>query len=132
MCKGFHFGCRCRPRTRAAEVLEAILVGMLVGVCDVAQAEHTVQLDTGILQAVVADNEPYGTEHQPGYSGVSELRLKSGDQRNLFVPLYAGLNFEHVFSGDSTSYGWHIFEPRRAPRQLIRASSIHSVLSNAA
>ena len=95
----------------------------MVGVCDGAEVEHTVRLDTGVLRAVVADNEPYGDQHQPGYNGVSELRLGPGNQKNLFVPLYAGLNFEHIFSGDSTSYGWHIFEPRRAPMQLIRAST---------
>jgi hypothetical protein len=101
----------------------AVLAVPLAGVCEPAQAEHTARLDTSLLQAVLADNEPYGTQHQPGYNGVAELRLKSGDQRNLFVPLFAGLNFEHIFSGDSASYGWHIFEPRRAPMQLIRAST---------
>jgi hypothetical protein len=30
------------------------------------------------------------------------------------------LNFEHIFSGDAASFGWNIFEPRRAPMQLIR------------
>jgi hypothetical protein len=34
----------------------------------------------------------------------------------------AGLNFEHIFSGDAGSFGWNIFEPRRAPMQLIRRS----------
>jgi hypothetical protein len=40
--------------------------------------------------------------------------------KNLFVPSYAGLNLEHVFSGDAASFGWNIFEPRRSPMQLVR------------
>ena len=72
---------------------------------------------------MVADNESYGDRHQPGYNGISELYLGLADQKNLFVPLYAGLNFEHIFSGDSTSYDWHIFEPRRARMQLVRAAT---------
>jgi hypothetical protein len=91
--------------------------------CRGAEAEHTARIYTRMLRAVVADNEPYGDQHQGGYNGVSELRLGSGNQKSLFVPLYAGLNFEHIFSGDSTSYGWHIFEPRRAPMQLLRTST---------
>jgi len=86
-------------------------------------AEHNARLQTEVLQAVIADNEAYGVEHRAGYNGVSELRFKSGDQKNLFVPLYAGLNFEHIFSGDAASFGWNIFEPRRAPMQLVRLSS---------
>ncbi|MBM4094928.1 MAG: hypothetical protein FJ276_36785 [Planctomycetes bacterium] len=83
---------------------------------------HIAPVQTEALHAVVADNEAYGADHRAGYNGVSELRLKSGEPRNLFVPLYAGLNFEHIFSGDAASFGWNIFEPRRAPMQLARRS----------
>jgi hypothetical protein len=74
------------------------------------------------MHLVVADNEAYGPDHRAGYNGVAELRLGTGNARNLFVPLYAGLNFEHIFSGEVISFGWNIFEPRRAPMQLLRAS----------
>jgi hypothetical protein len=92
----------------------------MVGCGGVAAAEHRTHIDTDSLQAVVADNEPYGESHQPGYNGVAELRLRTRNPGNLFVPLYSGLNFEHIFSGDAASYGWPIFEPRRAPMQLLR------------
>lgn len=85
--------------------------------------DHTARLNTAKLQVVIADNEAYGTEHKSGYNGVSELRLGPGDSKNLFVPNYAGLNLEHVFNGDATSFGWDIFEPRRIPMQLIRHST---------
>lgn len=81
---------------------------------------HTTRIDTARLQLVIADNEAYGAEHKGGYNGVAELRLQPDDPKNLFVPSYAGLNLEHIFSGDATSYGWNIFEPRRFPMQLIR------------
>lgn len=79
---------------------------------------HTALLDTATLRAVIADNEPYGMAHRAGYNGVAELRLQ--DSKNLFVPNYAGLNLEHVFSGDAASFGWNIFEPRRWPMELVR------------
>ena len=68
---------------------------------------------------MIADNEGYGAEHKAGYNGVAELRHWANDTKDLFVPNYAGLNLEHIFSGDATSYGWNIFEPRRAPMQLL-------------
>ncbi len=105
------------------------LLGALVVLCFLpvvyggdSAAEHTARLDTDLLHVVVADNEPYGPHHAAGYSGVAELRTGAGDASNLFVPEYAGLNFEHIFNGDAESFGWHIFEPRRAPMQLIRLS----------
>ena len=85
-------------------------------------ADHTAPLDTDKLHVLIADNEAYGTEHRAGYNGVAELRRGPGDQKNLFVPTYAGLNLEHIFSGDAASFGWNIFEPRRFPMQLIRHS----------
>jgi len=101
----------------------AHLVAVVAGLGEGAKVEHTARVDTDTLQVVIADNEAYGAAHRAGYNGVSELRLKSGDQKNLFVPLYAGLNFEHIFNGDAASFGWNIFEPRRTPMQLVRLST---------
>lgn len=92
------------------------------GFCQDAGPLHAVRLQSGDLRLVVADNEAYGKEHRAGYSGVSELYLGAENARNFFVPLYAGLNFEHIFSGDSQSYDWNIFEPRRSPMKLVRVS----------
>jgi hypothetical protein len=100
----------------------AILISLTAGHGGETTAEHAACLDTEKLHVVITDNEAYGTEHKGGYNGVAELRLGPGNQENLFVPNYAGLNLEHVFSGDATSFGWNIFEPRRAPMQLIRHS----------
>jgi len=85
--------------------------------------EHAARIDSDKLRIVIADNEAYGTEHKGGYNGVAEWRLGTGNTKNLFVPSYAGLNLEHVFSGDATSYDWNIFEPRRIPMQLVRLST---------
>ena len=80
---------------------------------------HTAELVTSHLRAVIADNEAFGPGHRAGYNGVAELHLNTGP-RNLFVPAYAGLNLEHIFNGDEASFGWNIFEPRRAPMRLVR------------
>jgi len=84
---------------------------------------HSLVLETPRLRAVVADNEAHGATHRAGYNGVAELGSRPGDPTNLFVPEYAGLNLEHVFSGDSLSFGWNIFEPRRAPMRLVRSTT---------
>jgi hypothetical protein len=100
----------------------AHLVAVVAGPGADGKIEHTARVQTDTLQAVIADNEAYGAEHRAGYNGVSELRLASVNEKNLFVPSYAGLNFEHIFSGDAASFGWNIFEPRRTPMQLVRLS----------
>lgn len=83
--------------------------------------EHIARIDTDRLRLVIADNEAFGTNHRAGYNGVAEC-FRGSDSRSLFVPQYAGLNFEHIFSGDSESFGWNIFEPRRAPMRLVQRS----------
>lgn len=96
----------------------AFLANLLAARSADSPVQHTASLQTEELRAVVADNEPYAPDHRAGYSGVSELSIAGIPRRNLFVSSYSGLNFEHVFSGDATSFGWDIFEPRRAPLQL--------------
>lgn len=117
----------CPPAISAAAPASApaglvLLVSLTAASCGEVAIAHTARLETKQLRVVIADNQAYGRDHRAGYNGVSELRLVSSDQQNLFVPLYAGLNLEHIFSGDAASYGWNIFEPRRAPMQLIQRS----------
>jgi type 1 glutamine amidotransferase/glyoxylase-like metal-dependent hydrolase (beta-lactamase superfamily II) len=81
--------------------------------------EGTAELRSAGLRVLVADNQAHGAVHRAGYNGVAELE-SAGLARNLFVPAVAGLNFEHVLSGDAATYGWSIFEPRLAPMTLHR------------
>jgi hypothetical protein len=83
--------------------------------------EHAARLQTDQLRVLIADNEAFGAGHRAGYNGVAELAA-GFDGPNVFVPQYAGLNLEHIFSGDSSSFAWNIFEPRRAPMQWGRRS----------
>src|ERR1044071_7514248 len=85
-------------------------------------AQHAVGIQSTSLQVVIVDNEAFGPAHRAGYNGVAELALVDPKATTLFVPNYAGLNLEHIFSGDSSSFAWNIFEPRRFPMKLIRHS----------
>lgn len=77
-------------------------------------------LRCGPVQAVVVDNQAVDDAvlagHRAGYHGIAALTHEA-QPRNLFVPAYAGLNFEHIHDGRNESHDV-LFEPRRAPMQL--------------
>jgi hypothetical protein len=79
-----------------------------------------VVLRRGAIEAVVVDNRAVNdtvlTDHREGYSGVALLRHKD-QPRNIFVPRYAGLNFEHIHDGTLQDTDV-LYEPRRAPMEL--------------
>ena len=56
--------------------------------------------------------------HRAGYAGVAALR-HARRRENLFVPAYAGLNFEHIHDGTARAREV-LFEPRNAPMELRR------------
>jgi hypothetical protein len=79
-----------------------------------------VELRRGPIRAVVVDNRAVDDAtlpgHRAGYSGVALLEHNSRPS-NLFVPAYAGLNFEHIHDG-TVQQRDILFEPRNAPMQL--------------
>jgi hypothetical protein len=79
-------------------------------------------LRQGDIEAVVVDHRSVDDGvlpgHRAGYSGLAALR--HGRRReNLFVPAYAGLNFEHIHDGTLKTREI-LFEPRNAPMELRR------------
>jgi hypothetical protein len=86
------------------------------------QDKPYVVLERGNIRAVIVNNEPVDDEvlpgHRGGYSGVASLTYRAQD-KNLFVPFYAGLNFEHIHDGTNQPRDI-LFEPRRAPMQIRR------------
>ncbi|HUQ66675.1 MAG TPA: hypothetical protein VM101_10990 [Flavitalea sp.] len=93
--------------------------------------QNTARLQSKNLDIIIANNKSYGKSHQAGYNGLSELYIKNQNTRNIFMSAYGGLNFEHIFSGDSSTYGWHIFEPRVSPMKLVRLSDTKVELQQA-
>jgi hypothetical protein len=85
--------------------------------------KDTAHLESKALRLVIANNEAYGNIHKAGYSGIAELYFKNEDGKNFFVPTYAGLNYEHIFSGDEKTYEWNMYESRQAPMTLVRKST---------
>ena len=87
-----------------------------------------VVLERGDVRIVVVNNEPVDDKelpgHRGGYSGVASLTHRGRDE-NLFVPAYAGLNFEHIHDGTVQPRDI-LFEPRRAPME-IRQTNEHTV-----
>lgn len=77
-------------------------------------------LTRGDVEIVIVNNESVNDEvlprHQAGYSGIARMaHARRAD--NLFVPAYAGFNFEHIHDGTSRERAI-LFEPRHAPMEL--------------
>jgi hypothetical protein len=87
--------------------------------------EHEVTLRRGDVTAVVVDNAPLEARgHRAGYNGLASLTHRQ-QSRNVFVPAYAGLNFEHIHDG-TTENLVEKFEPRVFPMEL-RVIDAHTV-----
>jgi hypothetical protein len=87
-----------------------------------------VVLARGDVEALVVDHRAVDDAvlpgHRAGYSGVAVLR-HARRRENLFVPAYAGLNFEHIHDG-TTRPREVLFEPRNTPMELRRVDG-HTV-----
>lgn len=79
-----------------------------------------VVLQRGDIEVVVVDNRAVDDAvlpgHRAGYGGLASLK-HARQPCNLFVPAYAGLNFEHILDG-TTQERAVLFEPRNVPMQL--------------
>ncbi len=79
-----------------------------------------VVLRHGGVEAVVVDNRAVDDAvlpgHRAGYHGLASLK-HARQPRNLFVPAYAGLNFEHIHDG-TVQKREVLYEPRLAPMEL--------------
>ncbi|MDZ4684704.1 MAG: hypothetical protein SH850_06395 [Planctomycetaceae bacterium] len=93
-----------------------------------AQADRPGQatLQAGDLTAVIGDNSADGG-HRAGYNGVWSLRHSAGE-RSVFVPAVAGLNLEHIVTGERLEDPQVFFEPRNAPMSLQRLSATEAEL----
>lgn len=92
-------------------------------------AKSYVVLKRGNIEAVVVDNSAVNDAilplHRAGYSGLAKLTHKTRSE-NLFVPGYAGLNFEHILDGTIPADRKTQFEPRNHPMEL-RVINKHTV-----
>jgi hypothetical protein len=106
------------PRRMALAV-----VLMVATACTLAAEKPYVVLERAGVRAVIVNNQAVNDEilpgHHEGYSGVASL-TRRGQDRNLFVPIYAGLNFEHIHDG-TVQPREILFEPRQAPMEIGRA-----------
>jgi hypothetical protein len=84
--------------------------------------EGYARLRRGPIELVLVDNRahqlPEAPGHRAGYNGIAVL-LHEQQSRTLFVPEYAGLNFEHIHDGTSEGLA-EPFEPRVFSMELRR------------
>lgn len=80
----------------------------------------------GDLTAVVGENSA-ADGHRSGYNGIWSLEHKKGT-RSLFVPGIAGLNLEHIVTGDHLEDSRTFFEPRNAPMFLSQIGEAEAEL----
>jgi len=73
-------------------------------------------IEKGNLKGFFVDNTAINPAHKEGYNGLGQLYHAEEDS-GIFVPAFAGFNFEHIFGGDSLE---QLFEPRRYPMTLYR------------
>jgi hypothetical protein len=77
-----------------------------------------VELARGPVAVIVVDNAAMPPAHRAGYNGIASL-THTARRENVFVPEYAGLNFELIHDGTQVSRD-RMMEPRRAPMTLRR------------
>ncbi len=79
-------------------------------------------LERAGVRAVIVNNDAVDDNvlpgHRAGYSGVASLTHRR-QSRNLFVPAYAGLNYEHIHDG-TVQPREILFEPRNAPMEITQ------------
>jgi hypothetical protein len=99
------------------------VVLMVTTACALAAEKPYVVLERAGVRAVLVNNQAVDDKmlpgHREGYSGLASL-TRRGQDRNLFVPMYAGLNFEHIHDG-TVQPREILFEPRQAPMEIRRA-----------
>ena len=113
-----------KRETVATEMLSkhSAAAGSVRNATDAISEESYIVLERGDIRTVIINNERADDKvlpgHRAGYSGVASLIHRS-QERNLFVPLFAGLNFEHIHDGTVKPRDI-LFEPRRAPMEIKR------------
>jgi hypothetical protein len=83
----------------------------------------------GDLTAIIGDNDAMG-EHRAGYNGLWSLTHRT-EPTNLVVPIVAGMNFEHIFDGetmDPPGKNEIFFEPRHAKMSFRKLSATSAEL----
>lgn len=85
----------------------------------VAEKNYAI-LKQGDVTAIIVNNAavdiPELPGHRAGYNGLASLTHRN-QRENLFVPSYAGLNFEHIHDGTTKGLK-EKFEPRKFPMEL--------------
>jgi len=126
----FHQGAKASALTVAVIAHSIVLSACMAGEKshgqnqqDSASAGH-VTISAGDLAVTFADNSAFGEHHRAGYNGIASLQHKRQSE-NVFVPLYAGFNLEHIFGGDRLE---RLFEPRQHPMTLRKVSERSVVL----
>jgi hypothetical protein len=115
-----------RTFLKNSAAMAGVMASSLRAAQPTSQPSHAT-LKIGDLTAVVGDNSAEG-EHRAGYNGVWSLRHAAGT-RSMFVPAVAGLNLEHIVTGEHLDGDSKLFfEPRNAAMSFRQLSESEAEL----
>ena len=106
--------------------LNAVTAAAIASAARAESKAVSTTLQAGDLTAVIGDNAAH-EQHRAGYNGLWSLHHAKGT-RSLFVPAVAGLNLEHIVTGEHLEDAKTFFEPRHAPMTLTRHSDTEAEL----
>lgn len=99
--------------------IQLFTITLLLCLSLIVSADDFDTFESEELQCIIGNNARM-EDHRSGYNGVFQL-ISIHQDKNIFVPAYAGLNLEHIFHPHiNLEERTEFFEPRNAPMTFTK------------